>query len=142
MDDAALEAFRDRIRAYMAKAIHEAKVHTSWQNPSEDYDAAIDQFIIAVLDRSRNAAFFKSFLPFQRMISRHGRINALSQTLLKLTMPGVPDTYQGTEVWDFSLVDPDNRRPVDYASRSAMLDELSRRYEAAAPPRQVLASPF
>ena len=139
MDDAALEAFRDRIRSYMAKAIHEAKVHTSWQNPSEDYDGAVDQFIVAILDRSKNAPFFKSFLPFQRRISRHGRINALSQTLLKLTMPGVPDTYQGTEVWDFSLVDPDNRRPVDFASRSAMLDELSRRHEAAGDDRADLA---
>ncbi|MBN8975739.1 MAG: hypothetical protein J0I08_04595, partial [Rhizobiales bacterium] len=67
----------------------------------------------------------------QRMIARHGRVNALSQTLLKLTMPGVPDTYQGTEIWDFSLVDPDNRRPVDYERRSAMLDDLARRGEAA-----------
>jgi (1->4)-alpha-D-glucan 1-alpha-D-glucosylmutase len=115
----------------MAKAIREAKVHTSWQNPNEEYDAAVDRFIVAILDRTRNAAFFKDFLPFLRMVSRHGRVNGLSQTLLKLTMPGVPDTYQGTEIWDFSLVDPDNRRPVDFAQRSAMLEELARRREAA-----------
>jgi len=131
MDAAAFDAFRDRIRAYMAKAIREAKVHTSWQNPSEEYDAAVDRFIVSILDRAGNAAFFKDFLPFQRMVSRHGRVNGLSQTLLKLTMPGVPDTYQGTEIWDLSLVDPDNRRPVDYERRSAMLDDLARRREAA-----------
>ncbi|MDR3619894.1 MAG: malto-oligosyltrehalose synthase [Paludisphaera borealis] len=140
MDAAEFDDFRDRIRAYMAKAIHEAKVHTSWQNPNEEYDAAVDQFIVAILDRSKNAAFFKDFLPFQRMISRHGRINGLAQTLLKLTMPGVPDTYQGTEIWDFSLVDPDNRRPVDYARRAEMLDELSRRHDAAGDDRAGLAS--
>lgn len=126
LDDEALASFRDRIRAYMVKATREAKVHTSWQNPSEDYEAALDGFLVDVLDRRKNAPFFRDFLPFQEMVARHGRVNGLSQSLLKLAAPGVPDTYQGTEVWDFSLVDPDNRRPVDYARREAILDDLIR----------------
>ncbi|WP_337174694.1 malto-oligosyltrehalose synthase [Paludisphaera sp.] len=139
LDDEALEAFRDRIRAYMVKATREAKVHTSWQNPSEDYEAALDGFLVDILDRRGNAAFFRDFIPFQAMIARHGRVNGLSQSLLKLASPGVPDTYQGTELWDFSLVDPDNRRPVDYALREAMLDELIRRAEDAGDDRSALA---
>lgn len=139
LDDEALAAFRDRIRAYMVKATREAKVHTSWQNPSEDYESALDAFLVDVLDRRKNAAFFRDFLPFQEMIARHGRVNGLSQSLLKLTAPGVPDTYQGTEIWDFSLVDPDNRRPVDYARREAMLDELIRRHDEAGDDHAALA---
>jgi len=120
-------AFRDRIRAYMAKSIHEAKVHSSWQNPDPEYDEAIDEFVLAVLDRAGNRAFLDDFLALQRFVSHHGMINSLSQTLLKISSPGVPDTYQGTEFWDFSLVDPDNRRPVDYDLRSSMLKDLASR---------------
>ncbi|WP_165243728.1 malto-oligosyltrehalose synthase [Paludisphaera soli] len=130
-DGDALAAFRDRTRAYMVKASREAKVNTSWQNPYEEYEAALDGFIVDVLDRSKNPAFFKNFLPFQRRVALHGRVNGLAQSLLKIAGPGVPDTYQGTELWDFSLVDPDNRRPVDYQAREAMLDELIRRAEEA-----------
>ena len=129
MDDEELAAYRDRIRAFMVKATREAKVHTSWQNPSEDYEAALDEFLVDVLDREKNVPFFRDFRPFLEVVARHGRINGLAQSLLKLAAPGVPDTYQGTEVWDFSLVDPDNRRPVDYARREAMLDELIRRFD-------------
>ncbi|AMV37237.1 malto-oligosyltrehalose synthase [Planctomyces sp. SH-PL62] len=139
MDDEALAAFRDRVRAYMVKATREAKVHTSWQNPFEEYEAALDGFIVDILDRSRNPSFFKDFLPFQRRIALHGRVNGLAQSLLKLAGPGVPDTYQGTELWDFSLVDPDNRRPVDYALREAWLDDLIRRAEAAGDDRSAMA---
>ena len=139
MDEAGWAEFRDRIRGYMGKAIHEAKVHTSWQNPLEEYDQAVDQFVVNILDPENNAAFINDFLAFQRRIRRHGRLNGLSQTLLKLTMPGVPDTYQGTELWDFSLVDPDNRRPVDYDHRRAMLDELDRRFQEAGDDRAALA---
>jgi len=139
MDEAGWSDFRDRIRGYMSKAIHEAKVHTSWQNPYEEYDQAVDQFVVNILDPKQNAAFLDDFLPLQRKVSLHGRINGLSQTLLKLTMPGVPDTYQGSELWDFSLVDPDNRRPVDYDHRRAMLDELSRRFDEAGDDRRALA---
>lgn len=139
MDEAGWSEFRDRIRGYMSKAIHEAKVNTSWQNPYEEYDQAVDQFIVNILDPKENAAFLDDFLILQRKINRHGRLNGLSQTLLKLTMPGVPDTYQGTELWDFSLVDPDNRRPVDFDHRQAMLDELSRRVDEAGDDRSKLA---
>ncbi|MDG3005617.1 malto-oligosyltrehalose synthase [Paludisphaera mucosa] len=142
MDDEALAAFRDRIRAYMVKATREAKVHTSWQNPYEEYEAALDAFLVDILDRSKNPAFFRDFLPFQRRIAFHGRINSLSQSLLKIAAPGVPDTYQGTEIWDLSLVDPDNRRPVDYQRREAMLDDLIRRAEAAGEDASSLAREF
>jgi (1->4)-alpha-D-glucan 1-alpha-D-glucosylmutase len=123
-DDQAFASFRDRMRAFMAKAIHEAKVNSSWQNPNPEYDQAIDHFVGAVLDREANREFLDEFLPFQRLVSHHGMNKSLAQTLLKIASPGVPDTYQGTETWDFSLVDPDNRRPVDYARRTSMLDDM------------------
>lgn len=123
-DDAGRADFLARIRAFMLKAVREAKVHTSWQNPYEEYEAALDAFLGDILDPIKNAAFFRDFLPFQRRTAGHGRVNGLAQTLLKLAAPGVPDTYQGTEIWDFSLVDPDNRRPVDYKLRESMLDDL------------------
>jgi (1->4)-alpha-D-glucan 1-alpha-D-glucosylmutase len=116
--------FVERIQAYMAKALREAKVHTSWINPNTPYDEAARQFIAAVLDEEKGAAFLADFRPFQRSVSSFGLLNSLSQTLLKITSPGVPDTYQGTELWDFSLVDPDNRRPVDYDHRRSLLDAL------------------
>jgi (1->4)-alpha-D-glucan 1-alpha-D-glucosylmutase len=124
--------FVERIQDYMEKALHEAKVHSSWINPNRAYDEAVRQFVGRVLDRQANAAFLDDFQPFQRALSHFGLFNALSQTLLKLTAPGVPDTYQGMELWDFSLVDPDNRRPVDYERRWRLLHELKGQAEAAA----------
>ena len=118
----------ERIAAYMQKALHEAKVHTSWINPNLDYDNAIAEFVGGILDEGTSGAFLDDFRAFQRQISHFGMFNSLAQTLLKLAAPGVPDTYQGTEVWDFSLVDPDNRRAVDYPRRERMLHDL----EAAA----------
>jgi (1->4)-alpha-D-glucan 1-alpha-D-glucosylmutase len=118
------QAFIARIRAYMEKALHEAKVHTSWINPNEAYDKAIREFIGRALCDETGHAFLDDFRAFERRTSRYGLLNSLSQTLLKITCPGVPDTYQGTEIWDFSLVDPDNRRPVDYDRRRAMLRDL------------------
>src|SRR5581483_4035374 len=93
--------FVERIQAYMKKAMQEAKVHTSWINPDEDYDAAVRQFIARILDEKQSATFLSSLRAFQRRISHFGLLNSLAQTLLKLTTPGVPDTYQGTELWDF-----------------------------------------
>ena len=116
--------FVERIQDYMLKALHEAKVHTSWINPNAEYDEAIREFVGRILDEGSNAAFLDDFRGFQRRVSHYGLFNSLSQTLLKLASPGVPDTYQGTELWDFSLVDPDNRRPVDYERRRRMLQDL------------------
>lgn len=120
----AWDTFRGRIQAYMAKATKEGKVRTSWTNPNADYDAAVARFVERILDLEQNRDFVRAFDTFQQRIAFFGQINSLSQTLLKLTSPGVPDTYRGTETWDLSLVDPDNRRPVDYSRLAVMLDEL------------------
>jgi (1->4)-alpha-D-glucan 1-alpha-D-glucosylmutase len=123
----ARDDFAGRIRAYMNKAIHEAKVHTSWINPDADYDAAVDGFVSRLLDPGKSADFLTDLDEFARVVSHYGMFNSLSQTLIRCTAPGVPDTYQGTELWDFSLVDPDNRRPVDYAQRERLLRDLDER---------------
>jgi len=114
----------ERIQAYMAKALKEAKMNTSWIQPNEQWDAAMSDFVARVLDSSPKNKFVPAFLPVAEEIARLGAINSLSQVALKLTVPGVPDVYQGNEIWDFSLVDPDNRRPVDYARRKEMLRSL------------------
>src|SRR5262249_21195241 len=109
--------FRARIAGYMLKAIREAKVHTSWINPNEDYDTAVQSFVRRLLEDTVENPFLQDFRAFQKRVAFYGRFNALSQVLLKILSPGVPDIYQGTELWDLSLVDPDNRRPVDYELR-------------------------
>ncbi len=114
----------ERIQAYMGKALHEAKINTSWIQPNEEWDAAMRDFIGRILDSSPRNKFVPTFLPVVQEIAWLGAINSLSQTLLKLTSPGVPDIYQGNEIWDYSLVDPDNRQPVDYRPRRAMLEAL------------------
>lgn len=124
LDEAALARFRGRIEDYMLKAAREAKTRTSWINPDPAYEAALTGFVRAVLARPQRNLFMADFLPFQRRIARLGLLTSLSQTLLKLVAPGVPDIYQGTEVWDFSLVDPDNRRPVDYRLRRTLLAQV------------------
>ena len=124
LDAAALATYRERIEGYMIKAAREAKSRTSWANVNADYEEALLQFIRALLEQRDSNTFLTEFTAFQRRISRYGLLNAMSQTLCKLTAPGVPDIYQGNEIWDFSLVDPDNRRPVDYPQRRKMLAEL------------------
>jgi (1->4)-alpha-D-glucan 1-alpha-D-glucosylmutase len=114
----------ERIQEYMMKALNEAKVNTSWVQPNEDWLAATRDFVAKILDPSPKNRFLHTFFPVLEEIARLGAINSLTQTLLKLTSPGVPDIYQGNEIWDFSLVDPDNRRPVDYQRREAMLETL------------------
>jgi (1->4)-alpha-D-glucan 1-alpha-D-glucosylmutase len=114
----------ERIQAYMDKALHEAKINTSWIQPNEEWDAAMRHFVARILDSSSRNKFVPVFLPVAQKIARLGAINSLTQTLLKLTSPGVPDIYQGNEIWDYSLVDPDNRRPIDYKLRGQMLDML------------------
>ena len=116
------QSFVQRIQEYMIKALREAKIHSSWLNPDEEYEQAMRDFIAKIL--SPKGAFVRDFADFQAPIARAGMFNSLSQTLLKIAAPGVPDFYQGTEVWDFSLVDPDNRRPVDYEHRKHLLDSL------------------
>jgi (1->4)-alpha-D-glucan 1-alpha-D-glucosylmutase len=121
-DDAdGLAAYAERIVAYMIKAMREAKQRTSWTAPQEDYESGVEGFVRRILEPQEGRAFLADFLPFQAQIAIIGALNGLAQTLLKLTAPGVPDTYQGCELWDLSLVDPDNRRPVDFAQRQAML---------------------
>jgi (1->4)-alpha-D-glucan 1-alpha-D-glucosylmutase len=134
-----LADFLQRVQAYLTKALHEAKVHSSWINPDADYDQAVLDFVARVLDEGASGEFLQDLRAFQRRISHYGLFNALAQTHLRLTAPGVPDTYQGTELWDLSLVDPDNRRPVDYGRRRQMLRELRARLEAAGADRAGLA---
>jgi len=119
--------FVDRIVAFMTKAIREAQTHTTWTAPNTDYEAATERFVRALLDPAAGGAFLEDAASFRSKVSHFGAFNALAQQLLKLTSPGVPDVYQGTELWDLSLVDPDNRRPVDYAERRRLLRALRRR---------------
>jgi (1->4)-alpha-D-glucan 1-alpha-D-glucosylmutase len=123
-EPSATPEYIERIQAYMAKALKEAKINTSWIQPNEPWDSAMNDFVARVLDPSPKNKFLPSFLPVADEIARLGAINSLSQVALKLTAPGVPDIYQGNEIWDFSLVDPDNRRPVDYGRRREMLRSL------------------
>src|SRR5438128_8378914 len=115
----------ERIQAYMTKALNEAKLNTSWIQPNEEWLAATRDFVAKILEPGGKNKFLATFLPVVEEIARLGAINSLAQTLLKLTSPGVPDIYQGNEIWDFSLVDPDNRRPVDYKTRAEMPSRLS-----------------
>jgi (1->4)-alpha-D-glucan 1-alpha-D-glucosylmutase len=132
------EAYRRRIQEYLIKALREAKVHTSWLSPDDEYEAAALGFVDAILDRRRSTLFLPSLVEFVSRVGELGIYNSLSQTLIKITAPGVPDFYQGAELWDFSLVDPDNRRPVNYNTRRDALDHLESpgaTGEQAGPPR-------
>ena len=116
------QSFVDRMQDYALKAAREGKLETSWANPNEGYEERLRAFIAAILDPARSAAFIEAMSAFAKRPALLGALNSLSQLALKLTLPGVPDFYQGTELWDLSLVDPDNRRPVDFAGRQALLD--------------------
>jgi (1->4)-alpha-D-glucan 1-alpha-D-glucosylmutase len=122
----------DRLVAYMLKAIREAKIHTSWINDNEPYETAVRRFVRRSLDGPTTAAFLEVFLPLVSEIATAGAVNALSQLVLKIASPGVPDFYQGTELWDLHLVDPDNRHPVDFDARHAILGALDSLIEACA----------
>lgn len=121
MDAAAHAQYVDRIDKYMNKAIKEAKVHTSWINPNQSYEQAVHEFVHASLTLEPSNQFIKDLIQYIQPILRAGMFNSLSQLLLKMTVPGVPDFYQGSELWEFTLVDPDNRRPVDYSYRQSLL---------------------
>ena len=123
-DEREYDSFRQRISDYMIKAVREAKTHTDWVDPNEPYENACRQFVEKLLDRSPGNRFWCNFLAFQKEIRGYGIYNSLSQTVLKIACPGVPDFYQGAELWDLNLVDPDNRRPVDFAGRRHLLREL------------------
>jgi (1->4)-alpha-D-glucan 1-alpha-D-glucosylmutase len=114
-------AFVQRITEYMIKALREAKDRTSWANTNQAYEEGVSSFVKAVI---RSEEFRADFLPFRRKVSYFGMLNSLGQTLIRMTVPGVPDVYQGNETWTFSLVDPDNRRAVDYALRQNALQQI------------------
>ena len=124
LDPVDMEQYKERLKGAMTKSIREAKVHSTWANPNTAYEDAAIAFLEGALDPSGSNAFLAAFLPFQERIARLGVSNSLVQTTLKLTAPGVPDIYQGAELWDLSLVDPDNRRPVDYERRARLLEKI------------------
>ncbi|MDD4939241.1 MAG: malto-oligosyltrehalose synthase [Candidatus Omnitrophica bacterium] len=124
-EEAELPSFRERVREYIIKAAREAKRHTFWTKPDEDYENACIGFVEGLL--RENSAFLKEFLPFHKKIAFYGIFNSLSQVVMRITSPGIPDFYQGSELWDFDFVDPDNRRPVDFKKRMSILDELAGR---------------
>jgi (1->4)-alpha-D-glucan 1-alpha-D-glucosylmutase len=112
------------MQAYALKAAREGKQETSWLNPNEAYEAGLQTFLTRILDPAASAEFLNSLETLGQRVSLLGALNSLSQITLKATIPGVPDFYQGTEFWDLSLVDPDNRRPVDFAGRAAVLASM------------------
>lgn len=116
------EEWVKRVQAYLNKALREAKVNTNWSEPDEAYEKACEQFIEDILGTNHN--FLSSFVPFVKTVCDHAMVYTLTQTLIKLTAPGIPDIYQGCELWDLSFVDPDNRRPVDYDKRMQFLFQL------------------
>ncbi|MFH1116387.1 MAG: malto-oligosyltrehalose synthase [Pseudomonadota bacterium] len=128
--DADYPEFVERIKEYIVKAVREAKVHTAWLKPDTEYEDAYVSFVEKILTRSETNAFLKELIPFTKKVAHFGMLNSLSQTLIKITSPGVPDFYQGTELWDLSLVDPDNRRPVDFEKRRALLANIREENDA------------
>jgi (1->4)-alpha-D-glucan 1-alpha-D-glucosylmutase len=124
LQEAEIQGFKERLKAYMIKAAREAKVHTRWIAPDLDHEEALLAFVGAVLEPQTENGFLKDFRSFQETVAWFGALNSISQVVLKVVSPGIPDFYQGSEIWDFSLVDPDNRRPVDYDRRRALLKEL------------------
>ena len=118
LDDAEIPSVAPRLREYLQKAAREAKTHSSWIAENADYENALQDFATAVV---AHEPFLTGFRRFQKRVAFHGFLNSLAQVVLKVCSPGVPDFYQGSELWDFSLVDPDNRRPVDYARRASLL---------------------
>ena len=115
----------ERVQAYLVKATREEKRATSWMHPNEEYEQAVGAFVERLLEHPQQSAFHKDFTMLAEIVSYFGHLNSLAQTILKLTSPGVPDLYQGTEAMSLALVDPDNRRPVDYAANARLLDELA-----------------
>jgi (1->4)-alpha-D-glucan 1-alpha-D-glucosylmutase len=129
-DPELLKQFAERVRNTMVKSMRESRLHTGWASPNSAYEEAALGLIDSVLTGNRAGAFMQSFVPFARIIANCGVDKSLVQTVLKLTSPGVPDIYNGSELWDLSMVDPDNRRPVDYVARERLLSEIDGRLDA------------
>ncbi len=129
-DDERLTSYAQRVRQTMLKSMREARVHTGWAFPNAEYEDAMTGMIDAALTGARAGAFFAAFLPLTRRLAACGAHNGVIQSVLKLTAPGVPDLYNGSELWDLSMVDPDNRRDVDYATRWRMLEQLEAALQA------------
>jgi (1->4)-alpha-D-glucan 1-alpha-D-glucosylmutase len=127
LDRAGDESFRNRVQQFLTKAVREAKTYSGWIQQDEAHESAVTRFAQKVM-APEPTPFRRDFLKFQRKLAWHGALNSLSQVLIKITAPGVPDFYQGTELWDLSLVDPDNRRPVDFNKRVRLLEELRKSY--------------
>jgi (1->4)-alpha-D-glucan 1-alpha-D-glucosylmutase len=132
-DAAALGELRGRLLAYMEKAVREGKSRSGWIDQDPAFEGALRDFVEALLDPARSARFLAELDGFARRIAPAGYWNGLARTLLHLTAPGVPDLYQGTELWDFTLVDPDNRRPVDFPLRARLLDGIAGAFRDASP---------
>ncbi|MCC8405671.1 malto-oligosyltrehalose synthase [Paraburkholderia sp. MMS20-SJTN17] len=132
-DEAGVKELAKRVAQWQLKALREAKLQTSWLAPDEAYESGCREFLFDILAPQRRDGFLKELSAFVARIGRAGALNSLQQTVLRLASPGIPDLYQGTELWDFSLVDPDNRRPVDFAKREAWLTQ------AQTPPSEFLA---
>jgi (1->4)-alpha-D-glucan 1-alpha-D-glucosylmutase len=124
LEQAERETFRERLEGFLVKAAREAKLHTSWLRPDEEHERALVRFAGAILQQRRENRFLPDFLEFQERVARCGAVNSLAQTALALAAPGVFDLYQGCELWDLAMVDPDNRRPVDFGRRARLLAEL------------------
>jgi (1->4)-alpha-D-glucan 1-alpha-D-glucosylmutase len=135
-----LDGLRERINGYMLKAVREAKTHTSWINPNLDHEAALSRFIACILGTLEPNPFIKDLQAFVTPLASLGCLNSLNQVVLKFTSPGVPDIYQGCETWQFNLVDPDNRRPVDFDQMAALLAEVQSAFEPGPLPDAVLSA--
>jgi (1->4)-alpha-D-glucan 1-alpha-D-glucosylmutase len=131
--DAAPEGILERLRTFALKALREEKSHTSWIHNDPVYEEAVRQFLELALTGPKARRFLASFTPFMRKAAFHGALTSLAQTAIKAASPGVPDLYQGAELWDLSLADPDNRRSVDFTRRAAFLAEMRPHLDPAAP---------
>lgn len=129
LDESELPEFKERMKTYVVKAVREAKVYTAWLRPDVEYETGYVNFVDTLLTPGKENIFLEKLQNFQQRIAEYGMYNSLSQLLIKLTAPGVPDFYQGTELWDLSLVDPDNRRPVNYEKRSQALQDIQARWQ-------------
>lgn len=119
-----IPSFRTRLQEYLVKAARESKLYTSWLDPDKEYEEGLKKFTASILKPGKSSRFLPDFIEFQRITAFYGALNSMAQLLLKVTCPGIPDFYQGTEIWNFSLVDPDNRRPVDFKKRRKLLTRL------------------